>query len=668
MKRRLFMLIAMTAVLVMGLLACADRPGKQCGDDSQIPVEYVVSDSVAQPQFSHETGSYDEAFTLTVESGKGTTVRYTLDGTEPTARSEVFPAEGLTVKDRSGQKNVLASLDASLFTAESSHKPGKVNKGTVIRAAAFDENGLRSETVTETYLVGLYYKNIKRVSLVMNSEDLFDYDTGIYVFGRAYDEWIASDADAKYAETWELEGNFSQKGREWERPVTVQIIEEDGTFGFEQDMGIRIMGTATRRYYQKSFRLTAREDYGDNYFEYDLIDDLVTDGSGEPLNKYKSFVLRNGGNDYGYTQIRDAFIQSRLTGRDFATQATEPAIVFINGEYWGLYVITEDYSDNYIKQNFGVRKSDVLMIKNGSLEEGSEEDAALYDQLVEGIYAADFTNQADYEWLHSVVDMQSLLDYMAVQIYINNEDGPFQGNNWRIWRVTETDEDNEYADGRWRFMLYDTEFSTGLYNEGKGYRDNTLSGAMEGEELCSILLRKLMENESFRNQLINAIMDLRSAAFEPNAAIEALTRMKLLYEPYAKEQYERNGPDWVIKYSDLNARYTLEVNNIRRFINGRYKYIPEMLAETCGMGDYFTLDVRVNDASGGTVRVNSFTPELTDGKWSGQYFAACPVTLTAQPAPGYSFEGWSGAVDSQETAVEISVSGYTDVQAIFKKN
>jgi len=658
MKKRIAVLIALV-MLTIGLCACSDSPVS----------DFVasISGDINPPRFSHQTGMYEEGFTLTVSAPAGTTVRYTLDGSEPTPDSDVFPANGLKIKNRSSEANDLASISAKKFTLESDHTPPRVTKGTVVRAAAFSADGTRSHTTTTTYFVGLDYRNIKMVSLVLDSKHLFDYETGIYVFGKSYDEWVANDPSAKDAETWELEGNFSQKGREWERPVLVQVIDENGQLGIEQNMGIRIMGAATRRYYQKSFRLTAREEYGSKHFIYPIISGLTTDTTGEPLEKFKSFNLRNGGNDNGYAFLRDPFIQSLVEDRDFTTQGSEPCLVFINGEYWGLYAITEDYSDNYIQYNYDIDNKNVIMVKNWELEEGTEEDMEFYRELENAAYSLDFTDQQNYEWVCSVMDIESFIDYMAVTIYINNEDGIIQGNNWRIWRARETDPDNEYADGKWRFMLYDTDMSMGLYSDGGTSDTNTLQAALDSGNTWGTLFSKLMQNNTFKEQFVTTFMDLRNTAFYHEYAVEQLTKMKLEYAPYVVEQYKRNGPAWVIQWSDVNSRFDSEVNVIRRFINGRYGYAPEMLLTTLELGESFTVTLKTNTSEGGTVRINTVTPDLSGGSWSGAYFSDYPVTLIAEPAPGYVFAGWSGAESSEEAQLTINLSGNISLTATFEK-
>ena len=647
------------------------------GCETSSDTDTVVSDSeITPPKFNYETGSYDEEFTLTVVADNDTIVRYTLDGSIPTSDSPVFPTEGMVIADRSSEPNVLAAVSTNKISLETDHTPPTVTKGTVIRAAAFSPDGeIMSAVTTETYLVGLDYKDIKIVSLVLDSDSLFDYETGIYVMGKYYDDWMASDPEAKNAGSWEIKGNFSQKGREWEREVLLQLIENDGSFGIEQNMGMRIMGTATRTYYQKSFRLYAREEYGAKRLEYPLITGLTTDNGEQTLQKFKTFILRNAGNDNYFTLLRDPYVQALVSDRDFATQGAESCIVFINGEYWGIYSITEDYSDNYIEDNYGVDDKNVIIVKNmvndePKVDEGEAEDIELYKELEGSIYWRDFTQDEHYDWLCANVDMQNLIDYMAVLLYIDNSDGAFNGNNWRVWRARETDPENEYADGRWRFMLYDNDFALAFRPDEGGAEKNTLEQIRNIDWGWGLLFNKLMENERFRAQFINTFMDLRNTCFRPEDALETLEEMKNVYAPYIAEQYRRNGPGWVTQMTDneMKWRFENELNHIRQFINGRYDYSVTMLKDGYGLDEAHSISLGANIPESGTVRVNTVTPELSDGLWQGKYFSEYEITLTAVPTEGYVFTGWSGDVTEQKPEITLQLSKDMEIIANFEKN
>lgn len=243
----------------------------------------------------------------------------------------------------------------------------------------------------------------------------------------------------------------------------------------------------------------------------------------------------------------------------------------------------------------------------------------------------------------------------------------FDGNNWRVWRAREVDEDNEYADGRWRFMLYDTDMSMGLYDDGSDFSDNTLERVFSYDWGWALLLEKLMEVEDFREQFVNTFMDLRNTAFHYSNATEKLTRMKLAYEPYAVEQYRRNGPEWVLQWTDVDERFNSEINVIRKFVNGRYGYSLKMLAETLELGEYYELTLSANDADGGEVVLNTVKPDLTDSEWKGTYFSDYSVTLTAEPAQGFEFTGWSSDIESSDPTITLQLEDNTSVIANFER-
>ncbi len=622
----------------------------------------------AVPLLSHETGCYSEAFTLTVTPQKGMTIRYTTDGSLPTAESPVFPADGLEIADRSSRPNVLSALPVEQITWDQHSLPDTVSKGTVIRAAAFDRKGQHGDETTASYFVGLDYEGIKLISLVMDSADLTDYERGIYVMGKVHDDWLAESPTNQFANTWEVEGNFTQTGRDWERNVLVQVLEKDGVLGIEQDMGIRIMGAASRTYFQKSFRLTAREEYGSKHFEYPIIDGLTTESDGQPLEKYKSFVLRNGGNDNSFGTLRDPFIQSRLTDRSFATQGTEPAVVFINGEYWGLYTITEDYSDNYIQYNYGVDNENVVLIKRRELEEGTEDDIDLYLQLMADLEKADLTAPEALDWLDSVLDLQGFIDYYAVNIYTNNMDGIIQDNNWRIWRSRTTDPQNPYADGRWRFMLYDTEYSLGIYEDGYNFDTDTLGTALETEYTWGGIFAELMDNPMFRERFIGTLMDLRNTAFEPGEAWEALTAMGGEYLPFAAQNYWRNGPVWLKEWGNPDTRLMEEMGRIKFFLDRRFSFTDDMLRRHYDdLGELCYLTLRSQEREGGTITVNTARYDLSGGSRYPDYFAGTELTVTACPAEGYTFAGWLGDAEGQEQSFTVTLTDNAVYEAVFQK-
>ena len=537
------------------------------------------------PVFQVPSGIYAEPFDLTISGGDGgAVVRYTLDGSVPTGDSAEYTGP-IRIADRTGEAGGLAGMDPGLFTREEKEAPETVRKGTVIRAACFDQNGRSGETVTATYLVGLPETGAKTISIVADSADLFDYEKGIYVLGKTYDDWRKETPDADSYLPMAAPGNFTQRGRDWERPAHVDIIGADGSLLHAQELGLRIMGGSTRSYYQKSFRLLARKEYGAKNVKCELIDGLKRERDGEPLEKMKSFVLRNGGQDNQGTLLRDPLIQKLVNGCRFSTQSTEPCQVYLNGEYWGAYTITEDYSDDYIEDNYDIAKDNVVMIKAGELEEGLPEDLELYQSMMERISGADFTDPEDYRWIGETMDLDSFMDYAIVQIYIDNQDslfGIYGEANWRIWRSRVSEEGNEYGDGRWRFMLYDTENSFAMDKTDRldlPTDRNTLGLILQkpGEGFTE-LLQKLMENEDFHAAFVSRFLQIREECFQPDQAVETLWEMADRYRPLMNDQVLRNGPaEAVEEYGSGEEYFDRGISLIEAYLYGRYAQAAGMV-------------------------------------------------------------------------------------------
>lgn len=663
------------------------------------------SNAVKLPEFSAESGFYSSEFDLTITAPEGTTVVYTLDGSDPTADSEKYTAP-IHIKDMSESENVLSArtdISASQVTAPRE----KVDKAMIVRAAAVDANGNVSEAVTKTYFLGKtndnsYYKNMKVISLVTDPDNLFDYEKGIYVKGKVYDEKNGSQTTPGqpgqpgqpgddqpgipgwgdfggfgnwgggggwgfgFVNPWEMEANYTQKGREWERIASFEMFE-DGKSVLQQNVGIRIKGAASRSSAQKSFNVYARADYGKEELEFDFFDGkAVKETNGKKITKFDSIVLRNGGNDAGYGTFRDCINQQLVYDRDFAAQHTNECIVFIDGEYWGMYQLTEKVSDDYLKNHYNIKKSNAVIIKNNELEEGSNEDLSDWNSLVQLCSTQDMSNSANYEQFKQKVDVQSYIDYFAAQIYWCNWDWP--QNNFSVWRAAEIDESNQYADGKWRMFLFDTEYATGLYgrNETASTTD-PFQRIKSNTDNDSKMFINLLKNDEFKKQFELTFMDLANYNFDTEKTEAVINYYKEKYIKQASDTYSRFFASPQGGQSG-DQKFTSELSAVSNFYKQRFEPVTGFVKKVLGLTDtLYTINLS-NDGNKGTVKLNTLTFDEANLDWSGKYFGDYEVNLKAVPKTGYTFDHWEidgKNVSSADTTVKLDNN--ITVKAVYKQ-
>lgn len=518
-----------------------------------------AASATAAPTFSKESGAFKDSFSLTISASGGAQIYYTTDGSTPTTASNKYTG-AINVVDRSNEDNVLSAISKELLTDKDHKGSGsnaptvKVDKATVIRAIAVS-NGISSEVVTKSYFVGKTnetYAGVPIMSIVTDADNLFDDTKGIY-----------------------LQKNCKNKGKEWERPVHIDYIKNNKAV-LSQNCGIRIQGGYSRGEYQKSLRLYARKDYGEKNFKYDFFEGKAKDTDGNVIKSFKKITLRNGGNDARYVKYKDSLLQTCVLDRNFSKQASVPCIAFINGEYWGIYTMQEDYNDDYVESHFGVDKDDVVMIKPDAttynyapkVEEGNDEDVNLWTDFVNYFMSSskDFSKKADYEEVSQMVDLDSFADYIAVETYISNEDWPWK--NWEVWRsrTVDTKAGGKYNDGKWRFMLYDVEMGAFLWgNPGESSENDKLYQAYVGNSPIEVLHRKLMKNPDYAQKVFNSIIELAENNYEPSRVKAIMEQLHDLYYPNLAKYFERFPTGFSIWHSNQCEEW------INIFFNGSDK-------------------------------------------------------------------------------------------------
>lgn len=606
--------------------------GESTSDPGSEPEKSSVDRTYeATVTFSQQSGIYPDAFELNLETDAEGDIYYTTDGTDPATSTSRQVYEGsVQVAGRSAAANIISAISPSLFCTNFSDVVGDeamcymeapedsaVDKCTVVQAVVESEDDTYSKTYSQTYFMGTAEEHIQGlkesceaagqdlavISISMNQDDLFDSETGIYVKGDIFDEslksYIAENGWADGEACRKLAANYNQKGREWERAAHIDFFEmnaDSSTNVLSQDCGIRIQGNYSRSDLQKSFRLYARTDYGENNFNYNVFGDSLTNSQGEVIDKFKTLILRDGGNCTFTAKYNDTYWQSLVGDLDCDTKASRPCVVYLNGEYWGLYVLEEDYSNDYYEDHYGVNKDDVVIYKGdaetyvelgykldeGTLPEGETDESYFFKELTDFFASHDsLASQEDYDEFAKLVDVQSAMDYFAVEVWMNNKwDWP--GKNWSMWKTSNVDEANEYADGKWRFSFYDMEFG-GVSGSADAYT-NTIKEDnyetyglldMDTKNPAVLCFAYLMTNESFRTAYCQELLDLSDTVFEKTAAITRLTAFEEIYGPLL-DQFFARYPDTGDTSNALYGGYASS-QCISDFVNLRAENIQSMI-------------------------------------------------------------------------------------------
>ena len=582
----------------------------------------------AEPGFSHDSGFYLDSFTLSVEVPEGCTMYYTLNDcsdprTSTTAKIYSAPFE---IKDATSNPNTFTKITVTTKAEDMYYPDVAIDKATVVRYVLKDSEGRYTETGTKVYFVDFQnktgYQNMNVVSIVTTPANLYDKETGIFV-----------------------NGNWSGRGKEYEREVSFTLFDPTGNIIVSQNLGVRVQGASSRGGQQKNMNLYARSEYGgQNYFE-----DPIFPG----VTRLKSVTLRN---DREW-KFGETFMMGLVEDRAVETQPSIPCVVFLEGEYYGIYNMYVKLSPNSLADKYGVNKDDVAIIKKGQLEDGLDSDLKDYNNLLNYIKNHDLSDPEHYAYVAERLDIQSYIDYVCIQVYLANVDWSMK-QNFAVWRTRTVNPKKEYADGKWRCVLYDMDFAMGYTNKKYDHTQNYFTYVQPYTKTAvwsqnNTILWGLKDNPLFMEQFALTFMDIANVNFNADRATARLDELLSLYAPNIVKYYERfDGYTSDGKARD-EASYWQRVAYFPTFFTGRFSYAVEDLKELMGYSSNLQY-LTVSKSVGGSLKVNSaFPTEKNNTRVSLRYFSGQFITLSAIPEEGYLFSHWEvTGITLSDTAIK----------------
>ena len=639
----------------------------------RLPFALPTENSIKPPAFSMPGGFYENIFNLFLSSTESEyMILYTLDGSEPsinnldqgfdtysinyffpdkwnksrlkTRANKTYIYDESIMIEKASQANDLSEIITTYRNAPNIWwKPPAedVYKGTVVRARVYDGERY-SRIVTNTYFIGREDRySLPVLSITTDGKNLFCYETGIYVPGRAYFDGGGTE------ELWARRGNFEQRGAEWERPAHLEYFN-DHNLVFSKDVGIRIHGGGGRQQRIKALRIYARDQYdGEETINYNFFSESA------PLNKrdhsidFNRVLLRAGGDMTDH--LRDVIAHDVMSGSKVGVQRSSPVIHFINGEYWGVMHF-RDRLDHYHIANIYDQDIDNIILLDSpwgillddqKLDAGVQGDIDYYNYLYTYALENNLSLDKHYEHVKTLLCIDSYIDYHIMFIYLSNID--WHGDkHFKFWRVRDY-VDEEYGDSRWRIIVWDfdqafrrleTDLLTNAIDPDGEVEEWPFGGGIDSPKTA--LLRNLLENDQFRHRFINRFADHINTTFRPDRINTIINNRYSEIQDELDEHYERWG---------YHATTLERIDKWKNYAIKRPEIQRQHIMENFNLPGVSTITINL-DTTKGSIRINTIDINRdtigmdNNNKWTGTYFNDIPIDISAIPEPGYRFAGW----------------------------
>ena len=509
---------------------------------------------------------FKTSISIKVDIPEGTTLRYTTDGSVPTAKSAESKSGSFTVSQ---------------------------TRSYVFRL--FQDGYLPSVPVTRSYIKTDDNYTIPIISIVGDKRYFTDPKIG-----------IDCDGDGTNGKTGNGQDQPKNYNCDWDRPVNFSYLSPDGQMLFNQDVNIAVSGGWTRSIYPRSMKLKSNKIFdGQNRFDFSFFPQ-------KPYTRNKQLVLRNGGNDRWVSNARflDAALETIIqrSGIDLDCQSYVPIIEYVNGELRGVLNLREPNNDKYAYANFGYDDEELDAFENNEFKNGNDEAFKRLCQL-----SVDVNGPGVYEEIRTLLDVDEFANYMAAEFYLGNDDWP--DNNIKAYRST--------IDGRFRFVSFDLDYAFNPWGRtiSSSLRDYG-PNAPEKPVNTVILFLNLLKHDGFRKQFIDTFCLMGGSVFEVQRAYSIVDELVAHVKPMTDLMQQKGLRDG---HNTENS-----ANKIKQELNGRLSRLIASLQQASAMKLSGVKKHNVQlaaDIEGANVYINGL--QVPYAYFNGQLFAPVKIEAKA---------------------------------------
>lgn len=507
------------------------------------------------------------------------------------------------------------SVSDTLFTLT-------IDTNMVVRAKLLSRKMLPALSTSHSYIYPPRDTKLPIVSIITDSTYLYSSEDGI----------LSPDStDGK--------PNYRY---DWRRPVNFEYFQTvSGVTLFNQTGEVEVGGMRSRDYAQKTLKCYAKKRFGKKNFQGQFWHDKPN------VTKVKSFMLRNGGNRCIHGRIDDAFV-NKLFGTHLDNidwQAYEPVIVFINGQYNGVYGFRERSNDDYVTSNYGYEEEEIEMAEASSYGRPNVYGKPYFNAFYELYHRSDVT----YAEMAENMDVENFMNAFIVECYASNTDFPH--NNISIWRRT-TD------DGRWHWITKDLDFifvntsSWDMFKYMLGSQDPDEPEYKEADkrntEAFGALYRKMMSFPEFRNRFISAYATYLGDFLRPDICLPLIQKM---------DNEIRDEVPYTFKaFNNMSkmTTYNKGINRLKTYVSTRPDSVYQHMADYFSLGEVIPVSITADslqEDEPSHITVSVCDTPLRTGRFDGAWFTSFPMSLCTEAENG----AWLMTITHENGSVSTEV-------------